>query len=312
MLEGLWNVTIIANVFSTMIRLSTPLLIAAMGELVVERSGVMNLGVEGMMLMGAFVGWFVTYHTGSLWLGVVLAVVAGGVMALLLAFMSITLRVDQTVTGLALNLLSAGITLFVFRALYGETQTVQTIETFSRVPIPYLSKIPFFGQILFSQRLLTYVAFICVPLIAFFLNHTKTGLAIRSAGENPHAVDTRGLDAKGLRYQAVIFGGLMAGLAGAFLTNGISSRFVPGMTYGRGWLAIIIVIAGNWRTSRMLAATLLFAFLNALQFALQGTGTDIPFQLLLAMPYVVALLALMSQRARSNMPGVLGVPYTND
>ncbi len=312
MFEDLLNATIIVNIFSSMVRLSTPLLLAAVGEVVVERSGVMNMGVEGMMLMGAFIGFFVTYNTGGLWLGVLSAVVASGLMACLLAFMSITLRVDQTVTGLALNLFSSGMTLFIFRALYGDTETVKTIETFSPAPIPLLSNIPYLGKILFSQRLITYIAFLFVPLVAIFLKHTKMGLAIRSAGENPHAVDTQGLKVNGIRFWAVIFGGAMAGLAGAFLTNGISSRFVPGMTGGRGWLAIIIVIAGNWQPIRMLAATLLFAFLNAFQFTLQGTGTDIPFQLLLAMPYIVALLVLMSQRMRSRMPASLGVPYTKE
>jgi simple sugar transport system permease protein len=156
---------------------------------------------------------------------------------------------------------------------------------------------------------LTYFAFICIPLIAIFLNRTKVGLAVRSSGENPHAVDTRGLNVSALRYLAVIFGGILAGLAGSFFTNGITSRFVPEIIGGRGWLAIIIVIAGNWQATRILAATLIFAFLDAFQFTLQGVGTDIPFQILLAMPYVIALIALMSSRVRSRMPGALGVPY---
>jgi simple sugar transport system permease protein len=149
-------------------------------------------------------------------------------------------------------------------------------------------------------------------VIAFFLYRTRTGLSIRSTGENPHAVDTRGLNVNTLRYLSVIFGGMMAGLAGSFFTNGISSRFMPEITAGRGWLAIIIVIAGNWQPARMLIATLLFALLDAFQFTLQGVGTVIPFQLILAMPYVIALIALMSSRVRSRMPGVLGVPYVKE
>jgi ABC-type uncharacterized transport system permease subunit len=310
MLGDIFTAAIIINLFSTMIRLSTPLLIAAMGELVAERSGVMNMGVEGMMLMGALVGYMVSLATESLWTGILCAVLAGGLMALLLAFMTITLRVDQTVTGLALNLLSSGLTLFIFRAFYDKNNTVNHL--FPSVHIPYLSDIPFIGEIIFSQKAPTYFAFLCIPLFAYILNRTKLGLQIRSTGENPSAVDTRGLSVIKLRYLAVIFGGMMAGLAGSFFTNGISSRFMPEITAGRGWLAIIIVIAGNWQPGRMLVATLVFALLDAFQFTLQGVGTDVPFQLLLAMPYVIALIALMSSRVRSRMPGVLGVPYTKE
>ena len=310
MLGDLLTVAIIVNLLSTMIRLATPLLIAAMGELVAERSGVMNMGVEGMMLMGALVGYMVSLGTESLWTGILFAVLAGGLMALILAFLTITLKVDQTVTGLALNLLSSGLTLFIFRAFYDKNNTVNSL--FPSLHIPYLSDIPFLGEIFFNQKIPTYFAFLCIPVIAFILNRTKLGLEIRSTGENPSAVDTQGLSVNSLRYLSVIFGGMMAGLAGSFFTNGISSRFMPEITAGRGWLAIIIVIAGNWQPSRMLIATLIFAFLDAIQFTMQGVGTDIPFQLLLAMPYVIALLALMSSRVRSKMPGVLGVPYHKD
>lgn len=307
MLDDLLTGAIIINLFTTMIRLATPLLIAAMGELVVERSGIMNLSVEGMMLMGALTGFMVSLNTGSLWIGLLASVFSGVLMALLLAFLSITLKVDQTVTGLALNLFSSGLTLFIFRALYDKHNAIS--EIFPILPIPYLSEIPYVGEIFFSHRGLTYFAFLCIPVIAFFLNRTKIGLAIRSTGENPHAVETRGLNVSTLRYLAVIFGGMMAGLAGSFFTNGISSRFVPEITAGRGWLAIIIVIAGNWQPGRMVMATLIFALLDAFQYTLQGVGMDIPFQLLLAMPYVIALIILMSSQVRSRMPGVLGVPY---
>jgi ABC-type uncharacterized transport system permease subunit len=310
MLGEIFTAAIIINLFSTMVRLSTPLLIAAMGELVAERSGVMNMGVEGMMLMGALVGYMVSLATDSLWIGILFAILSGGLMALILAFMTITLKVDQTVTGLALNLLSSGLSLFIFRAFYDMDNTVNKL--FPSFDIPFLSDIPFLGDIFFSQKPPTYFAFLCIPVIAFFLNRTKPGLQIRSTGENPSAVDTRGLSVNKLRYLAVVFGGMMAGLAGSFFTNGISSRFMPEITAGRGWLAIIIVIAGNWQPVRMLIATLIFALLDALQFTLQGIGTDIPFQLLLAMPYVIALLALMSSRVRSRMPGVLGVPYSKE
>ncbi len=207
-------------------------------------------------------------------------------------------------------MLSSELTLFIFRAFYDKNNTVNHL--FLPFPIPVLSEIPIVGEIFFTQKPPTYFAFLCIPVIAFFLYRTRTGLAIRSTGENPRAVDTRGINVNSLRYLAVIFGGMMAGLAGSFFTNGISSRFMPEITGGRGWLAIIIVIAGNWQPARMLIATLIFALLDAFQFTLQGIGTDIPFQLLLAMPYVIALIVLMSSRVRSRMPGVLGVPYVKE
>jgi ABC-type uncharacterized transport system permease subunit len=302
---------IFINLLTSMILVSTPLLLAAMGELVTERAGVMNMGVEGMMLMGAFVGFVVTFNTDSHWSGVLAAALAGGLMALILGFLAISLRVDQTVSGLALNLLSVGLTVYIFRVFFSRAE-LTTVELLPVVPIPWLSEIPFIGEIFFSQRILTYFAFLSVPVIAFLLNRTKLGLTLRSTGENPRAVDTSGSNVSKLRFLAVVFGGMMAGLAGSFLTNGMVSRFVPGITAGRGWLAIIIVIAGNWQPARIVAAALIFSFLDAFQFTLQGIGSDIPFQLLLSLPYIFALVALMSSRARSRMPGVLGIPYDKE
>jgi len=197
MVGDLVTAAIIINLFATMVRLATPLLIAAMGELVTERSGVMNLGLDGMMLTGALVGYMVSLTVDSLWVGILAAVLAGGVMALLLAFLSITMKIDQTVTGLALNLLASGLTLFIFRAFYDRDNPVN--QLFHNVKLPVLSDIPFLGEVLFSQKGLTYFAFLCIPVIAFILNRTRTGLAIRSTGENPYAVDTRGLNVASLR-----------------------------------------------------------------------------------------------------------------
>jgi len=299
---------IIINLFAATIRISTPLLLAALGELVTERSGVMNLGVEGIMLFGAFSAWFVGIRTGSTWLGVISAILTGGLLSLLLAFFVIRLKVDQTVTGLAVNLFSSGVTVFSYR-LYNTGLDYEVVELLPTLPIPFLSNIPILGEIFFSHRLLTYIAFFGVPLIAWLLNQTKIGLTIRSTGENPKAVDTAGINVSTIRFLSTIFGGMLIGLGGAFMTTAISSRFLPDMTAGRGWLAIIIVIAGNWNPLRILIAALIFAFLDALQLQLQGVGIEIPFQLLLAMPYVLALIALVSTKVRSRMPGALGFPY---
>jgi simple sugar transport system permease protein len=313
MSNQIFQAAIIASIFASTIRLATPLLLAALGELVTERSGVMNLGVEGIMLLSAFTSFMVTYVSGSIWLGVLAALVTGGLMALLMAFMAITLKVEQIVTGMALNLLGAGISLFWLRLM---TSTAKVdyliIEIFKPIEIPYLSSIPYIGEVLFSQRWLTYFAFFMVPVIWFFLYRTKYGLQIRSVGENPKAVDTKGVNVARLQYLATIFGGMMAGLGGAFLTLAASPRFVPGMSGGRGWLAIVIVIAGNWLPWRITLAALVFAFLDAFQLHVQGVGVQIPYQILLALPYIFAIIAMMGSRARSESPSSLGVPYTRE
>jgi general nucleoside transport system permease protein len=313
MFDELLQTTIIINLLSTMLRLATPLLFAAIGELVDQRAGVMNLGVEGTMLFGAFVGWMVTFSTGQPWFGVVAAMLAGGVVSLLFGFMAITLRLDQAVAGLAMNLFASGLTLFWYRAIFADVADARpTITIMKNIHIPWLSDLPFVGPVLFSQKLLTYVAILMVPLVGFFLARTRLGLALRSVGENPRAVDLRGLSVVRLRYMAVVFGGVMAGLAGAFLTTASSSRFLPNMTQGRGWIAVVIVIGANWKPIRLLIATLVFALMDAIQLQITGIGVEIPYQILLAIPYIAALLIMMSSRSRSLGPASMALPYKKE
>lgn len=314
MLTTLLQATIIINILASTVRISTPLLLGAMGELVTERAGVMNLGIEGTMLMSCYVAFLVDFQTGSTILAILAAMLTGALMSLIMAFMASTMKVDQTVTGLALNLLASGISLFWYRVAFKgiSTESIPTIQPMGITKIPFLSNIPYIGEILFSQGLLTYLAFIMVPVIAFFLYRTKIGLSIRSLGENPRAVDMKGINVTRLQYLSVIFGGVMSGLAGAFITIGTTVRFLPEITAGRGWLALVIVIAGNWKAGRILMATLLFAFLDAFQLQLQGIGIQFPFQILLAAPYIMAILVVMGSRARSLAPRHLGVPYLRE
>jgi simple sugar transport system permease protein len=313
MWDQILQAAFIASMLASTIRLATPLLLAALGELVTERSGVMNLGVEGMMLLSAFTGFMTTYLSGSLWLGVMTAILTGGLMAGIMAFMAVTLKMEQIVTGMALNLLGSGLSLFMLRMMTAKVKVdFLTIEIFKPVQIPWLSSLPVLGEIFFSHRWITYFAFLMVPAIWFFLYRTKYGLQIRAVGENPKAVDTKGVDVARLQYLSTIFGGMMAGLAGAFLTLGASPRFLAGMSGGRGWLAIVIVIAGNWLPWRITLAALVFAFLDAFQLHLQGVGVQIPYQILLALPYVFAILAVIGSRARSEAPSALGTAYTRE
>jgi simple sugar transport system permease protein len=314
MLDSLLQVAIIVNILASTIRISTPLLLGALGELVTERAGVMNLGIEGTMLMGSFIAFLVAFWTNSIPLALLAAMLTGAMMSLIMAFMASTMKVDQTVTGLSLNLLASGISLFWYRVAFKGTSTesIPTIQTMGTIKIPVLGDIPYIGEIFFNQGLLTYLAFISVPVIAFFLYRTYTGLAIRSLGENPRAVDMKGINVTRLQYLSVMFGGIMSGLAGAFITIGTTVRFLPEISAGRGWLALVIVIAGNWKAGRILLATLLFAFLDAFQLQLQGIGIQIPFQILLAAPYILAIVVLMGSRARSMAPKHLGIPYLRE
>ncbi|HSB67666.1 MAG TPA: ABC transporter permease [Anaerolineales bacterium] len=314
MLENLLQAAIIANILYSMVRIATPILFAAMGELVAERSGVMNMGLEGTMLTAAFIGFMVAEKTGSLLLAICLACLAGGLMSLILAVMTITLGVDQIITGLALNLLASGGTLFWFRLDYAQTAIENTplVEFLKPVSLPILSNIPYLGKILFSHNLLTYLSFLMVPVVWFFLYKTSYGLKVRSLGENPKATDTTGTNVNLNRYIAVVIGGLMAGLGGAFVSIGSVERFFPDMTAGKGWLAIVIVIAGNWKPSRILLATLIFAFFDAFQLQVQSIGAQLPYQILLALPYIVAIIALISGRARSEAPESLGMTYRRE
>ena len=306
----LFQVTIIVSILAATVRIATPLLLAALGELVSERAGILNLGVEGNMLMSAFCGFIFTYISGSLWAGLLAAVLTGALMNLLMVFMASTLKVEQVVTGLALNMLASGMSLFLYKAFFsGSGNKLPTIQIFEVIKIPLLSNLPFVGEILFSQKLLTYVALLMVPAVWFFLYRTQYGLEIRCLGENPKVIDTKGLSVTLRQYLAVVSGGMLIGLGGAFVTIGSTVRFIPEITAGRGWLALVIVIAGNWKPTGILIAALIFAFLEAFQLQVQGVGVQLPYQLLLALPYVVAILLMVIKRGTSEEPGRLAVPY---
>jgi simple sugar transport system permease protein len=312
MLDNLLETTILISVAAATLRLATPILFAALGEMVAERTGIYNMGLEGTMLMGAFTGYLGAYQTGSLWLGVACAMLAGATISLLFAVLVITLKVEQIVTGLAINLLGSGLSIFWLRSVFAGEGATPTIAFFATVPIPFLSEIPWLGPVLFDQKALTYIALLAVPLTGWFLFRTRLGLELRCIGENPKALDTKGISVAGRQYGAVIFAGVMAALGGAFLSVGSAARFVPDMTNGRGWLALVIVIAGMWRPVPILFAALAFSFLDALQLQIQGIGIAVPYQLLLAMPYVAAILALAFSRGHSRAPAMLGLPYVRE
>lgn len=310
MLDDILQVAVIINILAATVRIATPLLLGAMGELVAERSGIMNMGLEGMMLFGVFTVWLITSLGGTTLMGGGVALIVGGLLGLLLGILVIYFKVDQTVSGLSINLLAVGFGEYFHRMLNAEGETVSVV-ILPNFHIPLLADIPYLGEVLFQQNPYTYLAGLSVLVIAWFLQRTKYGLTIRSTGENPRAVDTRGINVGRVRLSATVFAGMMACLGGAFLMS-VTSRYLPNLTAGRGWLAIIIVIAGNWNPLRMVVATLLFAFLGALQVTLTTFEIPLPYELFLVMPYVLALVALALSRVRSAQPAKLAVPYSRE
>lgn len=311
MLNDLLRLTVVISMLAGMVRIATPILLAGLGVLITNRAGIMNLGFEGIMLMGAYVAFMTAQRSGSIPLAIVAAMISGALMSLVMAFMASTLKVDQTVTGLALNILASGLSFYWYRVAYktATAEVMPSIEIMKRIQIPVLSQIPILGEVLFSQYLLTYLAFLLVPAMWFFLYRTKYGLEIRSLGENPRAIDMKGVNIMRLQYATVIAGGMLGALGGAFLTIASAGIFVPEISAGRGWLAIVVVIAGNWRPFRIMLATLVFSFLDAFQLQAQGLGVQFPYQILLALPYVLAILLMIGSRSQSEEPAALGAPY---
>jgi general nucleoside transport system permease protein len=307
-MSELFSEAILISILAGTVRIMTPILFAAIGELVTQRAGIWNMGVEGTMLMGAFTAYIVATATGSIWLAVLGAMMAGAMMGLLTAFMTATMRVDHFISGLGINLLVGGLTLYWFR-IYIKGRAQPTFDGFDNVAIPGLSAIPWIGEILFTQRLLTYVAFAMVPVIWFLLYRTRWGLELRCLGENPKALDIKGLNIVRRQYVAVLIGSVMTGLGGGFLMLGFSDRFLADITAGRGWLAVVAIIAGNWMPRGVLAAVLVFALLESVATHVQVLGLNVPHQIFLAMPYLASILLLMGLRRKTNQPVKLGIPY---
>lgn len=297
------------------IRLSIPLLIAALGETFSQRSGVFNLGLEGMILMGSFGGFAGVYFTGSLWFGVFFAMVAGGLMGLLMIFMSASLRSDQTLTGVTIGILSAGLVGFLLRPIFGGTW-ISVPVSFESVHIPLLSEIPVLGQALFQHNILTYLGILLVPILAFVLFRTDLGLKIRAVGENPQAADTLGVNVYHIRYLAVILTGVLAGFAGAYVSLAYVRVFSEGIIARRGWIALALVTFGRRSPYKILAGALLFGFVDALQIRLQGIpGFPIPYEFLLMMPYILSIVFLVitvRSGGGQQAPKALGVPYKRE
>lgn len=295
--------------FGAMLRIATPILLGALGETVIERAGILNLGIEGTLLLSSFTGFVAAQVTGSLWLGLLIAVLTGVILCLLMGLLSVTLGLNQHVSGLGITMLATALALFWFRLQYGGastppalTESFQPLRAFTGTPL----------EPVFSQHWLVYVALILVPITAWLLNRTSFGLRLRSVGENPEAADTAGVSVYRVRYQALIVGGILMGLGGAFLSLAQLGAFSHGIINGRGWVAIAIVIFGNWRPGRVLAGALLFSFVQALQLRLQASGVALPYELLLALPYLLTIAAIALVGRNVAAPAALLKPYRRE
>ncbi len=288
----------------------TSILLPALGEALTERSGVQNLGVEGMMLMGALFGYIVDIETGSIVLAFVAAIIAAMVLALAHAFLSITLRANQIVSGLAVTLFGSGLTAFIGKPFVGATAPV----VLSRIPLPGLSQVPVLGQILFTQDPVVYASFILVPVLWYFIYRTRPGLNLRAIGESPATADAMGVGVASRRYLYTLVGGALAGVGGAYLSLGYTPTWVEGMTAGRGWIAVGLVVFGTWDPLRVLAGAYLFGFVDGFQLRAQGLGSTVPAFFLNMLPYlftviVVSLSSGERLQRRLGIPRALGLPY---
>jgi ABC-type uncharacterized transport system permease subunit len=301
----------VGGVLTATWRMATPLIYASVGEVFAERSGVINLGLEGIMLLGAFGAYAVTFYTGSLWLGVLAALAIGLIIGLLFALFTVTIKANQIVVGVALNLVGSGLSGFMFRSIFLNSDFPSlNIVSFDNVSIPYLANLPFFGPALFQTNVLVYLTLILVPLASFILYRTSFGLAARSVGEHPRAADTMGISVSRVRYICVLIGSMLAALGGASLTLAFANQFVEDMVSGRGFIALAAVVFGAWTPLGATGASLLFGAFYALQLRVQAMNNVLlPYQFLQVLPYVATILALVSIRSRARSPKALGVPY---
>lgn len=306
MISELFTLSVLVGIAHSGIRLATPYLYASLGEMFGQRSGVLNLGVDGIMLMGAFSAFYVVFETGSLWLGVLAALAVGALMGLLMAFVSVTMQAEQGISGIGLYLFGLGMSSLLFKMLIG---SVESVSGFRPLYIPVLSDIPILGEVFFDHSIIIYLAYVMVPVSWFVLNKTNFGLKIRAVGQNPEAADSLGVSVSGVRYATVILGSAMAGVAGASLSIGLLNVFQENMTNGIGFIAVALVYFGGWRPFGILAGALLFSTVNALQLWIQVLGLPIASDIAVMLPYILTIVALAIAVRQVQQPAALTKPY---
>ena len=305
-MDNLASQGILLGIMATGIRLATPYLLAALGEMFTQRSGIYNLGLEGVMLMGAFSGFYITLVSGNAYLGLLAGMAVGALMGLVMGVVSITLKAEQGISGIGLYLFGWGLSGLFFRLYVGG---ITTIEGLQPVKIPLLSDIPYIGPALFDHSIVVYLAFVLVPVCWLLLFKTSWGLNVRAVGTTPQAADTLGVSVNGIRYQCLVLGSMMGGLAGAALTVGNAHMFADNIIAGRGFIAVALVYFGRWSPWGILAGSLLFSMADSVQLWVQVLGINFPYELAVILPYVVTIIALAMTFGRIWAPAALGRPF---
>lgn len=309
MIAQILTITFLTGFLAATMRMMTPILITALGEMVAERSGIMNLGIEGIMIIGAFTGFAVTFQTGSLMWGFVCGGLAGALLGLVMGIASIRYQANQIVAGVGIWILCQGLGSLLNRSIFGLVDTRPTVVTFQPIAIPLLSKIPIIGEAIFNQNIIVYAAILSIPVMVYIFRRTAWGINIDAVGEHPRAADAAGLNVELVRYIAVTIGGLLAGFGGAYLSLGLYGLYTDDLSVGLGWMAIAVVVFGKWRPWGILGGALIFGAANALQFRLQSLNFPLPYQFLLMLPFVVTLLIVIFFVRGESGPSALSKPY---
>jgi ABC-type uncharacterized transport system permease subunit len=305
-MEEIFSTVVIVGILTSAIRLATPYLFASIGETFSQLSGVLNLGVDGIMLMGAFAAFFVVLNTDNLWLGVLAALIVGLLMGLLMSVISVTLKAEQGISGIGLYMFGLGLSSLLFKVTVG---TVKTVEGFQPIKIPVLGDIPIIGEIFFNHNVMVYMAFLLVPVAWWVLEKTTWGLRIKAAGQNPAAADSLGVSVNRVRYMSVCLGAMLAGLAGASLSIALVNLFQENLTAGMGFIAVALVYFGGWKPKGILGGALLFSTVSAFQLWVQVLGVNIPSDVAVMLPYLLTIVALAFTVNRAQQPAGLNVPF---
>ena len=310
MLSEIFSLGFLVSLLAGTIRLATPILMPALGQIYTQRAGILNLGVEGTMLMAAVTGFSVAAATGSLWFGFLVGILTGALYSALMAWLSVTLKANQVIAGIGMNILATGLAAYIYRLIFGIRSLPATITPFQSLNIPGLSAIPYVGTVFFQHNILVYFAFALVPITWFILEKTTFGLKIKAVGEHPRAADSKGISVSAIRYAAVIIGGAYAGAGGVFMTIAYLNMFTESVIGGFGYIAGSVVIFGRFDAKRAMWGSLLFGFASALQVRLQALGSGIPSQLLLMLPYIMTIIALIFASKKAEFPSAYTQPYS--
>lgn len=310
MLSQIFTTGFLVSLLASTIRLATPILLPALGQIYTQRAGILNLGVEGTMTIGAVSGFATAYMSGNLWLGVLGGMLAGVLWSVIMAWLSVNMRANQVIAGVALNILGGGAAVYAYRVIFGIQSLPPQVEPFAALHIPLLADIPVIGPIFFQHNILVYLSFILVAVTWFILEKTTFGLKVKAVGENPRAADSKGIRVGRVRYSAILIGGMYAGAAGAFMTTAYMNLFTESIISGRGFIAVAVVVFARFLPVRAMWGALLFGFASALQMRLQAMGINVANQLMLMLPYVLTILALITASKKADFPGAYAQPYS--